>query len=80
MCSFDEARIEVPSTKEGLGPREIAISVIASKLGVRPEAVNDETPLGGQAEQICMIVAIKTGKQMIGNRGMKAKDVFRQLT
>jgi hypothetical protein len=71
--------VVVTNTSAGLSNREIAIEVIADKLGVARAEVNDSTKLGDVAHDITMVLCFKTGKMFIGRANMTAKDVFDQL-
>ena len=75
----DHSPVTVTKTAEGLTNREIAIAVIADKLGIAEENVNDKTELGDKYREIVMVVTFKTGGMIISNQGMLASDLFLQL-
>ncbi len=73
-------RVSVTSTAEGLSKRDIAVAVIADKLGIPESEVNEHTDLGRHAHDITMTLTVKgLGDMFIANFGMKAEDVFSQL-
>lgn len=72
-------KVPVTKTAESLSNREIATAVIADKLGIPPTAVTDSTSLGEAWREIAMVVAFKTGQQIISNVEMSASDLFMQL-
>ncbi len=72
--------ISVTPTAKGLSKRDLAIAVIADKLGIPIDQVKDDTPLGNAAHDITMVLAFKLGGAMIvGSSNMTAKQVFDQL-
>lgn len=73
------ADIPITKTLPGLTPKEIAVAVIADKLGIPENQVTDKTPLGDAWHEVAPVIAIKTGKIIVSNVGMKAKDIFEQL-
>lgn len=72
--------VPVTQTKAGATRREIAVAVIAEKLGIPVDQVRNDTPLGDVAHEITMVIAFKTGDVIIGNARMSAGEVFKQLT
>lgn len=75
----DVSPVSITKTQAGMTPREIAVAVIADKLLIRTTEVSDTTHLGNAFHDITMVIALKTGKILIGNVNMTAKDVFDQL-
>ncbi len=72
--------VTIPDTAVGLTKKEVAIAIIADKLGISVEDVHDHTDLGRHAHDITMILTMKgLGDMFIGQFGMKAEDVFSQL-
>lgn len=62
-----------------MNSREIAAAVIADKLGIPRDQVTDDTALGDAWSDITVTVCFRTSTVVIGNTGMTAGDVFKQL-
>lgn len=71
--------IPITETATGLSNREIAVAVIADKLGISEKDVTDDTDLGDAWHEIAMNLAIKTNQIMVSNAGMKASGIFSQI-
>jgi|SRR3989338_2586308 len=66
-------------TPDGVSDRETAISVIAQRLRIKPEDINNHTPLGDEHSGIARDIIWKTGKAIASRLGMTAGDLFQQL-
>ncbi len=71
--------IPVTPTRPGMSKREIAITVIADKLGIAEAEVKDDTLLGDSSQEIGTVICFKTGNMIVGRPNMIAADIFRQL-
>ena len=71
--------VPITNTADGLSNRDIAIAVIADKLGIPQSEVNDETDVSRAWHEISMVIAFKTGKSIRSSVGMKAVDLLSQI-
>jgi hypothetical protein len=71
--------ISVTQTAPGMSRREIAIAVIADKLGIAAEKVTDDTDLGEAWREMGPVLAIKLGRAIMLESGMHARDIFAQI-
>jgi hypothetical protein len=71
--------VSVTRTAKGSSDKEIAVAVIADKLGIPETSVADDLSLGEAWREIAMVVTFKTGKAIISTARMKASDLFEQL-
>ena len=71
--------ISITETPPHASNRDIAITVIADKLGIPVTSVNDETKLGNAVLDIAQVVCFKTCQVIILKDDATAADLFRQL-
>jgi len=71
--------VKVTDTPEGVTRLEIAIAVIADKLGIPEDSVTAKTQLGDKWDEIGMVVAFKTGVPVVSSEDMSADDIIRQV-
>jgi hypothetical protein len=71
----------ITETPRNASNREIAIAVIADKLGIPATSVNDETKLGTAWDEILTVVTFKTCRTILLRDAYNttAGDLFRQL-
>lgn len=73
-------RVAITNTASSASHRDIAVAVIADKLGINPGDVTDDTALGDAYREIAMNIACKTGVILVSSSGMKAKTILDQLS
>jgi hypothetical protein len=69
----------ITETPANASNRQIAVAVIAEKLGIPATSVQDETKLGDVWREIMTVVVFKTCRTIILRRDATAGDLFRQL-